>query len=195
MTAPTVRGPPGGERLSRRFFSRAPDVVARAMLGNWLVHGDRAGLVVETEAYFDERDLASHARFGQTERNQVMFGVAGVAYVYLCYGIHHMFNVVADRRGTAGAVLVRALAPPPSAGLTADWARGPGKVARALGLVRAHTGTDLTSAPSLCLARGPRRPKSIATGPRVGVAYAGAWAVRPLRFWVDGDPSVSAARG
>jgi len=157
------------------------------------VHRERAGVIVETEAYLDEDDMASHARFGETNRNRVMFGPGGVAYVYLCYGVHHMFNVVADREGTAGAVLIRALAPLPERNQHPSWANGPGKLTRALGLTRAHDGVDLISTRSLFIARGPARIArgAIATGPRVGVGYAGSWADEPLRFWLAGHPAVS----
>ena len=93
-------------RLALAWFQRPPPVVARALLGCVLVHGDRAGVIVETEAYLGPEDRASHARFGATARTAVMFGPGGVTYVYLCYGIHQMFNIVADRDGRAGAVLV-----------------------------------------------------------------------------------------
>jgi DNA-3-methyladenine glycosylase len=88
-------------RLGPRFYARAAPVVAKELLGCALICGQRAGIIVET-----------HARFGPTPRAQVMFGPAGIAYVYLCYGMHHMFNIVTDSPGQAGAVLVRALAPP-----------------------------------------------------------------------------------
>lgn len=167
--------------------------MARALLGTVLAHGSRAGVIVETEAYFDERDLASHARFGPTDRNRVMFGPGGISYVYLCYGVHHMFNVVADRDGVGGAVLVRALAPLPGTDLDPSWARGPGKLTRALDLTREQNGIDLTRDRCVHISRGPRRiaRASIATGPRVGVGYAGAWASAPLRFWIADHPAVS----
>ena len=96
-----------GERLPLAWFQRPTPVVARALIGCVLVHGDRAGRIVETEAYLGPEDRASHARFGPTARNRVMFGPGGVTYVYLCYGIHQMFNIVSDRDGQAGSVLVR----------------------------------------------------------------------------------------
>jgi DNA-3-methyladenine glycosylase len=167
-------------------------VVARALLGKRLVHGDRAGIIVETEAYQGPEDRASHARFGPTRRNQVMFGPGGVSYVYLCYGVHELFNVVAGPDGSPGAVLVRALEP--HHGLPDDpgCARGPGKLTRALAISRDHNGVDLTASPRLTITHGRTvRPAQIAVGPRVGVDYAGDWAAAPLRFWVDGSPAVS----
>jgi DNA-3-methyladenine glycosylase len=182
-------------RLSPRFFARGSEVLARALLGKTLVCGERAGLVVETEAYLGPDDLASHARFGKTGRNAVMFGPGGVAYVYLCYGIHEMFNVVSGPDGRAGAVLVRALEPVRGVGGGARAASGPGKLTRALGITRRHNGADLTRSDQIFLAAGSRvAPGRIARGPRVGVDYAGDWARAPLRFWIDGHPSVSRAR-
>jgi DNA-3-methyladenine glycosylase len=180
--------------LPRRFYARRSDVVARALLGKLLVHGDRAGIIVETEAYLGGEDRASHARFGKTARNAVMFGPGGVSYVYLCYGIHELFNVVTGPDGHAQAVLLRALEP--AAGLPADMAlaRGPGKLTRTLGLGRRHSGLDLTAS-DVTIRPGRRVPSArIRSGPRVGVDYAGEWASAPLRFWLDSHPAVSAAR-
>lgn len=179
-------------RLSARFFTQSSEALARGLLGKLLVHGDRAGVIVETEAYLGPEDLASHARFGPTGRNQVMFGAGGVAYVYLCYGVHELFNVVSGRPGQPGAVLLRALEPGP--GLPADphLTRGPGKLTAALGIGRPHNGIDLRAHDTLFIAAGRHvRPADVAAGPRIGVAYAGAWAEAPLRFWIAGHPSVS----
>lgn len=179
-------------RLTGRFYRRDPETLARALLGTLLVHGDRAGMIVETEAYLGPDDAASHARFGVTRRNAVMFGPGGVTYVYLCYGMYNLFNVVAGRDGEAGAVLVRALAPARGVDDDPRVARGPGKLTRALGITRAHTGIDLGASDSIYLERGKRVPADrVAVGPRVGVDYAGDWARAPLRFWIDGHPAVS----
>ena len=179
--------------LSRRFYDRPTVDVARALLGKVVVCGARAGRIVETEAYLGPEDAASHARFGRTARNDVMFGRAGVAYVYFIYGMYDMFNVVTHRGAEAGAVLVRALAPVEGIGDDPSVARGPGKLTRALGITREHNRVDLTSHRHLFIAGG-KRPGPIACGPRVGVAYAGAWAARPLRFWIEGHAAVSKAR-
>jgi DNA-3-methyladenine glycosylase len=181
-----------GRRLGARFYRRPPEVVARALLGKVLVHGDRAGIIVETEAYQGPEDRASHARFGPTDRNRVMFGPGGVTYVYLCYGMYDLFNVVAGPDGAPGAVLVRALEP--HRGLPDDpaCARGPGKLTRALAISRDHNGLDLTASGRLTITRGRTVPRDrVAVGPRVGVDYAGDWAEAPLRFWIDGSPAVS----
>jgi DNA-3-methyladenine glycosylase len=179
-------------RAPLAWFRRPPEVVARALLGCALVHGDRAATIVETEAYLGPEDRASHARFGPTPRTSVMFGPGGVSYVYLCYGVHQMFNIVAGRDGQAGAVLIRAAAP--LVGLPDDLAiaRGPGKLCQALGLDRRHDRQPLDG-DALFVARARRRG-AIAVGPRIGVAYAGAWAARPLRFWIADHGAVSKPR-
>jgi DNA-3-methyladenine glycosylase len=178
-------------RLPREFFARDAATVATELVGCALVHGRRAGTIVETEAYVGPHDLACHARFGPTARTSVMFGPAAVSYVYLCYGVHDMFNIVTGPDGDGQAVLVRAIAP--LRGLPADDAaigRGPGKVTRALAIDRSHDRRDLTRG-ALYVAAGGAAPPAIARGPRVGVDYAGAWASEPLRFWWRDHPAVS----
>ena len=180
------------ERLDQEFFARQAAEVARSLIGCALVHGKRAGMIVETEAYIGPEDLACHARFGPTARTSVMFGPAGKSYVYLCYGIHEMFNIVTGPDGDGQAVLVRAIAP--LTGLPDDptVGRGPGKVTRALAIDRRHDRRDLTRG-ALYVAPHAMPPK-IASGPRIGVDYAGAWAKRKLRFWWPGHTSVSRSR-
>jgi DNA-3-methyladenine glycosylase len=186
---PTTIATLARDRLAATWFQRDAVVVARGLIGCALVHGTRAGMIVETEAYLGPDDLASHARFGPTARTSVMFGPGGVSYVYLCYGIHQMFNIVTGPAGHGQAVLIRAIAP--LVGLPDDPAigRGPGKVTTALALDRRHDRKDLASG-KLFVARHARSP-AIASGPRVGVAYAGPWAERPFRFWWREHPSVS----
>ena len=176
-------------RLPAAFFQGDVLVVAKALVGCALVNGKRAAMIVETEAYRGPEDLASHSRFGPTARTSVMFGPGGITYVYLCYGIHEMFNIVTGVAGKGQAVLIRAVAP--LAGMPDDPAigRGPGKVTKALALDRGHDRTDL-AAGSLFVAHHAVPPR-IAKGPRVGVAYAGEWATKPYRFWWRDHPSVS----
>jgi DNA-3-methyladenine glycosylase len=180
--------------LPLAWYARDTAVVARELLGCALVHGDRAGLIVETEAYLGPNDLASHARFGRTARNAVMFDTPGVSYVYLCYGVHEMFNIVARDAAPAGAVLIRAIAP--LAGLPGDprVGRGPGKLTRALGLSRAQHGRRLDGAELHVAAHTAVRRRDIERSPRIGVDYAGAWAACPLRFTIAGHPAVSGKR-
>ena len=176
----------------------------------WLVHqaedGLTAGVIVETEAYGGPEDLASHARAGRTRRTTPMFGEVGHAYVYLVYGMHECLNVVAydDARAEAGAVLLRALEPVAGVDLMrrrrqratdADsrLCSGPARLCQALAVDRSFDGHDLTMSDRLWLARPAdgSTPGDIATGPRIGVEYAGEWASRPWRFWLAGHPSVS----
>lgn len=180
-------------RLPPGFFRRDAAVVARELVGCALVHRGRAGIIVETEAYGGPEDAASHARFGPTARNRVMFGPGGVSYVYLCYGVHRLFNVVTGEDGQAQAVLVRAVAP--YLALPGDPAvgRGPGKLTAALGIDARCDRRDLSRGP-LFVARPPGPagpPPPIAVGPRIGVDFAGAWAARPLRYWWRDHPAVS----
>jgi DNA-3-methyladenine glycosylase len=188
-----VTAPPG-RVLPRSFYERAAQQVARDLLGKSLLHrvawGVRVARIVETEAYLGEHDLASHASRGRTARTEVMFGPAGHAYVYFVYGMHFCFNVVTGREGVASAVLVRGVEGQRGipAGARTD---GPGRLTRALGIARAENGLDLTTS-ALCILDGPRPPRgSVRRGPRIGVDYAGRWADRPLRFWVEGSPGVS----
>ena len=104
-------------------------------------------MIVETEAYLGPHDLASHARFGPTARTSVMFGPGGVSYVYLCYGIHQMFNIVTGSDGEGQAVLIRAIAPLVGLADDPNVGRGPGKVTKALGLDRSHDRKDLATGP------------------------------------------------
>src|SRR5678816_1287592 len=132
------------QRLELAWFERTAVAVARGLIGCALVHRGKAGMIVEAEAYVGPHDKASHARFGPTDRTRVMFGPGGVSYVYLCYGVHEMFNVVAGPDGYGSAVLIRAIAPLVGLEEDASVGRGPGKVTRALGLDRSHTGVALS---------------------------------------------------
>lgn len=188
-------------RLPRSFYAREVDEVARALIGCAIVHGDRAAVIVETEAYGGPEDLASHARFGPTSRNAAMFGPPGHAYVYLCYGTHQMFNVSTGTDGVASAVLIRATTPLLDAAARGDKidaavGRGPGKLTSLLGIDRSLNLLDLTAADApLWLAAlphlAPAAPIALDVGPRVGVDFAGEFAKLPLRFAWRAHPSVS----
>ena len=150
-------------------------------------------MIVETEAYVGTHDLASHTRAGVTARNAVMWGPAGHAYVYLIYGVHHMFNVVTGPDGDGQAVLVRALEGRGPWATSHRVASGPGKLCRAMALDRRHSELDLARRSArLYITTGTRiAAGQMARGPRIGVAYAGAWAEAPLRFWIADHPAVS----
>ena len=175
--------------------------VAPRLLGATLRHGAVAVRITEVEAYDGADDPGSHAFRGPTPRNRVMFGPPGHLYVYFTYGMHHCANVVCGPDGRASAVLVRAgevvdgldvvRTRRPRSG-DRDLARGPARLCSALGLDLRHVGHDLRRAPiTLTPPEALLDASSISSGPRVGLRQA---ADRPWRFWVTGDPSVSAYR-
>ncbi len=184
-----------------------PSVIAPLLLGALLVSdlGPRvAARVTEVEAYggLDE-DPGSHAHRRRTRRNATMFGPPGRAYVYFTYGMHWCLNVVAHEPDAAGAVLIRAgevtegipvaRARRPASRSDRDLARGPARLAAALGVTAAQDGIDLRGrAAALRLILAPAPPVEVLSGPRVGVAGAGA--PTPWRFWLPGEPTVSAYR-
>jgi len=193
-------------RLGRSFYERAVLEVARECLGKILVHdspeGLVAGTIVESEAYRGPEDRAAHSYGGRrTKRTEAMFGPAGHAYVFLIYGLHHNFNVVAGSEGQPHAVLIRSVEPLVGLELMArrrgldpnrvDLTNGPGKLTKALGISLEHYGADLCRG-SLYLADGPRVRTQ--RSPRVGVDYAGSWATRPWRFFAAGNRYVSTTR-
>src|SRR3954463_9799231 len=163
--------------LPRDFYDRPADVVARELLGALLLRrtGDRLriGRIVETEAYLGPHDLASHSSRGRTPRTEVMFGAPGHAYVYLIYGMHWCMNAVVLPKGTAAAVLLRALEPVSNLdGRT----QGPGLLCRAMGIDRKLQGHDLCSK-TLFIARPAAAKKfRVVRTTRIGVDYAGDWA-------------------
>jgi DNA-3-methyladenine glycosylase len=179
----------------------------RALLGAVLEVDSPQGTVAvqlsEVEAYAGLADPASHAFRGRTNRNAVMFGPAGFLYVYFVYGMHWCCNVVCGPDGEASAVLLRAgrvvageelaRARRPAARAATELARGPARLASALGIVGTDTGADLLdpAAPIRLLAGTPVPAAAIRQGPRVGVASG---ADVPWRFWVDADPTVSPYR-
>ena len=181
------------QRLPREFYARSTLVVARELLGCWLVHdlqeGRRAGRIVEVEAYIGPDDRASHASRGRTARTAVMFGPPGHAYVYLIYGMYHCLNVVTESDGYPAAILIRALEPGEGVELSTN---GPGRLCRALRIDRRHNGLDLVTGALWIERRGERLDNGlVATGPRVGVDYAGEWAAREWRFLVRTSPYLS----
>jgi DNA-3-methyladenine glycosylase len=181
--------------LPRRFYNRAAELVAPELLGMLLVRREtgveRVARIVETEAYLGPHDLAAHSSRGRTARTAVMFGPPGYAYVYLIYGMHHCLNAVTGPDDHASAVLIRALEPLANIAGRTD---GPGRLCRALAIDRRLNGHDLTRGDLVIAHPGPK-PSSldIEARPRVGVAYAGEWANRPLRFSIRGNPFVSRA--
>jgi len=176
-------------RLPREFYARDALVVAKALVGTHLVHGDRVARIVETEAYRGPKDLACHARVGLTNRTRTLYGPPGHAYVFLIYGMYDCFNVVCFGEGKGHAVLVRGVEPVTG---VADGVRGdgPGRLTRALAITRAQNAVDLVESAQLFLAPRTKRPV-IAASPRVGVAYAGEIAEAPWRFYDAASEHVS----
>ena len=174
-------------RLSRAFYAEPCLPVAKALLGMHLVHKVErklfAGRIVETEAYIGEEDQACHARFGPTKRARLLFGPPGHTYVYLIYGMYDCFNVVTQPTGAPAAVLIRALEPDAGVEQKTD---GPGKLCRALGITRAQNDVDLTQSSVLWIEDRGTPAKRIVATPRIGIEYAGAWALKPWRF-VDAE--------
>ena len=196
--------------VPRSFYSGPnPVKVARGLLGKIVrVKGKSGGCaarIVETEAYGGAQDRASHAWKGRTARNESMFGRPGTAYIYLCYGIHRMMNVVTAPEGVAAAVLIRGVEPLEGVekmarrrGVSASEFRltaGPGALTQALGICMDWCGSDLVCGPISIEDDGVKVPKGkIEAGRRVGVNYAGPAARFPWRFWIRGNRWVSRAR-
>jgi DNA-3-methyladenine glycosylase len=182
------------KRLSRAFFRRSVHQVAPDLIGAILLFDGVGGRVVEVEAYH-HTDPAAHSFRGPTKRNGVMFGPPGYAYVYRSYGIHWCLNFVCEPKGSASAVLIRALEP--TAGLAAMRRRrgvseerllcsGPGRVCEALGITRAHNGLALDEEPFEILAR-PGAVEVMA-GPRIGITKA---VDLPWRYGLKGSRFLS----
>jgi len=197
--------PARGDALPRGFFARPVLDVARDLLGRVLRHDGEQGPVAvrltEVEAYAGEDDPGSHAFRGRTPRTAVMFGEAGHAYVYFSYGMHWCTNLVCGEEGSASAVLLRGgevvegleLARSRRARRDVDLARGPARLAQALGLARDQDGADVCAGGALQVHAGvPVPDDAVAWGPRVGVSGAGA--LPPWRAWVAGEPTVSPYR-
>jgi DNA-3-methyladenine glycosylase len=203
-TTPDRPGP--GPLLAEADLLGPVDVVARALLGCWVVTDRPAGRVVlrltEVEAYSGEgKDPASHAHRGPTPRAEIMFGPPGRLYVYFSYGVHWCANVVAGPAGRGSAVLLRAgevvvgedlaRSRRPAARVPRDLARGPARLTQALAIGPDDRGADLLCPTSdVRLHRGPA-PSAVSAGPRVGISQA---TDLPWRFWETDAPSVSVFR-
>ena len=197
-------------RLPRSFFARPSVEVAPELLGRLLSFGGVTLRLTEVEAYAGGMDPGSHAFRGPTPRTAPMFGPAGFTYVYFTYGHHWCVNLVVGDVGSASAVLLRAgqvleghdLVQARRGGVRErDWTRGPGRIGQALALSGEHSGRDFClpalGAPiDLVVSEGDPVPRAdVAMGPRVGVSGPGGdGQTFPWRFWVDGDPTVSAYR-
>ena len=164
--------------LGREFFARSALVVARELLGKHLVRrngrGTESVVINEVEAYIGPHDLACHGRFGRTERTAVMYGPAGYWYVYLCYGMHWMLNIVTDGVDFPAAVLLRG----------AGEFGGPGKLTKGLRIDKGLNGLPAEKPSGLWIedvGQRPRRAQILRT-PRIGIDYSGPWKEKLYRF-------------
>jgi len=191
-----------GRILPRSFYDRETEIVARDMLGTVLEceteDGVASGIIVETEAYLGEHDLACHAAVGRTARTEHLYGPPGISYVYFIYGMYWCFNAVTREEGQPSAVLVRALEPLDGVSLMhrrrprikndVDLTNGPGKLCAALGIAGAHTGKPLQRKP-LVMREGESVPDDhVEVTPRIGITKSADW---PLRYLVRGNKYVS----
>lgn len=175
--------------LKRDFFNQATEDVAKQLLGKFLVRRfngkEITAMITETEAYDGFHDMASHAFKGRTARTETMFGPPGAFYVYLCYGMHHMLNIVTREKGCPAAVLIRGAV----LGRRSDpLLDGPGKITRFLHIDKALNGKYTEKSAGLWIeSRNTTMPvKKIKATPRVGVAYAGiVWSAKKLRFVIS----------
>jgi DNA-3-methyladenine glycosylase len=196
------------KKLAIDFYRRENVLqIAEELLGKLLVTNKNgittSGRIVECEAYAGIPDKASHAYGGRrTNRNEVMYGEAGLSYVYLCYGIHHLFNIVTHSKDIPHAILIRSLEPVKGIKdmmirtgkkqLDNTLTRGPGNLSKALGIYTSDSGILLTRKNIFLADDGfAYSKKEIFTSPRIGVDYAGEDAVLPYRFYIKGNPFVS----
>lgn len=195
------------QKLPESFYLRDDVVkITRELLGKVLVtnwnNEFTSGRIVEAEAYAGDKDRASHAFKGKTPRTSVMFEDGGTAYVYLCYGIHEMFNIVTNKSGTPHAILIRGVEPIEGIDfmlrrtgkkvLNETLTRGPGNVGKAFGLHRSQSGLSLQSEELYIADDGYKVDKKlIVASPRIGVDYAGDDALLDYRFSIKGNRFVS----
>ncbi len=199
------------KKLSLKFYNRRDVVqIARELLGKIIVTNindvKTSGRIVETEAYIAMIDKASHAFGGRrTPRNEDMYAKPGTAYVYICYGMHQMFNIVTNERNVADAVLIRAVEP--LEGIETmlkrtgkpvndqTLTRGPGNVGKALGINKNHSGIHLLDDTIYLMDDGFQIPgDKVGISTRIGVASAGTDALLPYRFYIKGNKYVSGRR-
>lgn len=195
-------------RFPQPFYERPTLHVCRDLLGAYLFHQTRDGLIggriVEAEAYLGPDDLGAHSSGGRrTQRNEVMYGPRGRAYIFIIYGMYWCFNIVTGVNQKPQAVLIRALEPvvgidlmrerlqSPAHATISSLCRGPGKLCKALGITRALYGEDL-SGDTLFLVPGKRIPSSrIGRSPRINIDYAGDWISKPWRLYERSNLCVS----
>lgn len=188
-------------QLQEDFYARDTVVVARELIGKTLVRlegqNEIKGIIIETEAYRGEEDLACHCRVGKTPRTEIMYGPAGRAYIYLIYGLYWLLNFVTETPGSPGAVLIRAIVPREGRELIAsrrgqqperNWTNGPGKLSQALSIDGSQNGTKIFGNDAVIYVedRFEIDPGLILAGPRVGLdSVPEPWRSIPWRFMVN----------
>lgn len=191
-----------GRVLPRAFYERETEIVAREMLGTVLEcetdDGIASGIIVETEAYLGEHDLACHAAAGRTARTEALYGAPGISYVYFIYGMYWCFNAVTRAEGLPSAVLVRALEPldgialmhkrRPRVKSEVDLTNGPGKLCTALGITGSMSGKSLQRRPLVIREGEPVPDDKVEITTRIGITRCADW---PLRWIVSGNRYVS----
>jgi len=191
-----------GRALSRGFYERETQIVAREMLGTVLEcdtdEGRASGIIVETEAYLGEHDLACHAAAGRTARTEALYGPPGTSYVYFIYGMYWCFNAVTRAENLPSAVLVRAIEPldgialmhkrRPRVRSDIDLTNGPGKLCTALGITGSMSGRPLQRRPIVIRAGEPVSDDLVEVTTRIGITKSADW---PLRWIVKGNCFVS----
>ncbi len=187
--------------LTKKFYDRTPDIVARELLGKILTHHHNgiccSGRIVETEAYFPENDPANHAARGKTKRNTPMFGPPGIAYVYFCYGNHWLVNAVTEKEGIASAVLIRAVEPVEGIEIMrkrrkvkrdVDLTNGPAKLCSALGITGEQNGLSLLKKPLIIIDDETPLPE-YKTSKRIGISVG---TEIEGRYYIPGNEYISA---
>ena len=194
-----------GRVLPRAFYERETEIVARELLGTVLEcetdAGTASGIIVETEAYLGEHDLACHAVAGRTARTEALYGPPGTSYVYFIYGMYWCFNAVTRAEGLPSAVLVRALEPLAGTALMhkrrprvkndVDLTNGPGKLCTALGIVGSMSAKSLQRKPLVIREGDPVPDEQVEVTTRIGITRSADW---PLRWIVRGNRFVSKGR-
>ncbi len=194
------------KRLSPVFFRRDTEVVAPALLGKLLIRRWRGqniiGRITEVESYIGEKDLACHAARGRTPRTEIMYGESGHAYIYLIYGRYYCFNIVTEAKDFPAAVLIRSLEPVENFSAMQrarqqkniyNLTTGPGKLTQAMHITTGLNGEHISTSERLWVAEDTMTitPKAIATSPRIGVDYAGAWRLKPWRYYLKNSEFIS----
>lgn len=176
-------------RLKNDFYNQEALQLAKSLLGKVIVRktptGELKGEIVETEAYIGESDKACHARFGRTKRTEIMYGKSGRAYIYLCYGLFNLFNIVAHKENDPAAVLIRRIKP--LSGLEPKLkSYGPGNLTKYLKIDRELNGYDLICGDELFLVEGFKvKPSEIRKSARIGIDYAQEYKHKKWRFFID----------